>query len=177
MQAKLSPEFTAGISYSLNDAKFKKFDDSEAANLFGDPSVAGKLVPNISRNQVAAFAEYVRPVSNSLDFTARADLSFNESKFAQIYNLAETGDKILLNLRAGIKSENWNFTVFVDNVTNNRAPSTVIRWVDQLNLNVPQVVNANPAQNNVPGTTTSERGFQYPLARKRQFGMTLGYNF
>ncbi|MGL3819575.1 TonB-dependent receptor [Sphingopyxis sp. R3-92] len=177
MQAKLSPEFSAGISYSLNDAKFVKFDDAEAGNLFGDPSVAGNLVPNVSRNQVSAFAEYVRPVSKTIDFSLRGDLSFNESKFDQIYNLAETGDKILLNLRAGLQAKNWKFSVFVDNVTNNRAPSTVIRWVDQLNLNVPQVVNPNPAQNNVPGTTNQERGFQYPLARKRQVGITLGYNF
>ncbi|MEW4467772.1 TonB-dependent receptor [Parasphingorhabdus sp. JC815] len=177
LQGRFSDELTAGVSYSLNDATFVKFDDAEAGDLFGDPSVAGKLVPNVAKNQASAFVNYIRPVSTSLDFFARIDAAYNEEKFAQIYNLASTGDQYLVNLRAGIQGHNWKATFFIDNVTDDRTPSTVIRWVDQLNLNVPQYVNANPAQNNVPGSTTLERGFQVPLARKRQFGVTLSYDF
>lgn len=177
LQAKLSPEFRAGMSYALNDARFVRFDDSEALDLFGNASVAGKLVPNVSRNQVASYVEYERNLSSTLSFFSRADLAFKEKKYAQIFNLASTGDQILLNLRAGVKADDWSLTVFVDNVTNDRTPSTVIRWIDQLNLNVPQYVNANPAQNNVPGSTTTERGFQHPLARKRQFGASVSYRF
>jgi hypothetical protein len=46
-----------------------------------------------------------------------------------------------------------------------------------MNLNVPQHVNADPAQNNVPGSTTTERAFFYPLAMKRQIGVDVSYRF
>lgn len=177
IQAHVTDTLTLGASYALNDAKFKKFDDAEALDLFGNASVKGNLVPNVSRNQASVFAEYNRPVSDELEFFARADGAYNEKKYAQIYNLAHTGDQYLVNLRAGLKSDAWTVSFFVDNLTKSRTPSTVLRWVDQMNLNVPQYTNANPAQNNVPGTTVSERGFQYPLARKRQFGVSLSYNF
>ena len=55
--------------------------------------------------------------------------------------------------------------------------SRVTRYVDQMNLNVPEHINENPDQNNVPLSTTLERAFFLPLARKRQIGMNLTYRF
>lgn len=71
----------------------------------------------------------------------------------------------------------WRLTVFVNNVTDDRTPTSVTRYVDQMNVNVPQFVNPNPAQANVPATTTLERAFFYPLAAKRPFGATLSHRF
>jgi hypothetical protein len=77
----------------------------------------------------------------------------------------------------GFDGEHWSGALWVKNLTDDRTPSSVTRYVDQMNLNVPQYTNANPAQNNVPGSTTLERAFFYPLARKRQIGMNLSYKF
>lgn len=177
LQGNLTDELSAGAAYSINDARFVKFDDAEAGTLFGNTSVAGKLVPNIARNQASAFVNYLRPISDKLDLFARVDASYNSPKYAQIYNLADTGTKYLVNMRIGLQGANWKASLFVENLTDNRASSSVGRYVDQLNLNVPQYTNANPAQNNAPGTTNQERAFQIALARKRQFGITLAYNF
>lgn len=94
-----------------------------------------------------------------------------------MFNLAHTGDQEIVNLTVGVDSEHWSARFFVRNLTDDRTPSSVTRYVDQMNLNVPQYTNANPAQNNVPGSTTLERAFFYPLAAKRQFGVTVSYQF
>ena len=107
----------------------------------------------------------------------RGDISFTDRKYDQIFDLAHTGEQVLMNMSAGVENDRWNVTFFVNNLTDDRTPSSVTRYVDQLNLNVPQHVNANPAQNNVPGTTTLERAFFYPLANKRQFGVNMKWKF
>jgi hypothetical protein len=107
----------------------------------------------------------------------RADASYTDRKFDQIYNLAYTGYQKLVNLTVGMDSSHWSAQLFVKNLTDDRTPSSVSRYVDQLNLNVPQYVNANPAQNNVAGSTNLERAFFLPLAAKRQFGANLTYRF
>lgn len=92
-----------------------------------------------------------------------------------MHNLAYVGDRHLLNLKAGVRADNWDVTLFVDNVLNDRTPSTVVRFADLVNLNIGP--NENPAQNNVPGTTVVERGFLVPLPRSRRAGITFSYNF
>jgi hypothetical protein len=50
-----------------------------------------------------------------------------------------------------------------------------VRYADLVNLNV--APNGNPALDNVPGTTSTERAFLMPLAKSRQFGIQLSYDF
>lgn len=179
--AILSDALTIGGTFAINDARFVKFDDSEANELFGNPSVAGNQTPNSSKYQATLFGKLTYPISEQLDFTFRADGAFNSKRYAQIYNLAHTGNQYLANLRAGIQNERWSLTLFVNNLTNDRTPGTVIRWIDQLNLNVPQYVNANPAQNNARTptglSTVTERAFQIALPAKRQFGVSASMTF
>lgn len=159
---------SSGFGYSLNDAKFTEFDDPEHNDLFGTPSAAGKQTPNSSKHQFTLFGRLNYPVSDEVGGFLRADFSFKERKFAQIYNLAHTGDQKLLNLKLGLEAERWALTLFVDNVTDDRTPSTVIRFVD--------FKNPLPIGNSMR-TSAFVRGFQYPLARKRQFGLTASYTF
>lgn len=175
LSARVSPRFNAGLSYAYNDAHFLQLTDAEALDLFGNASVAGKQLPNTSKHQVAGFVRHRLPLTDSLALISRADASLSSRKYDQVYNLAYTGDKLLANLKLGLETPHFDLTFFVDNVTDNRTPSTVLRYVDQRNLNVVQ--NANPAQNNVAGSTTTERAFQYPLADKRRFGATLSARF
>lgn len=181
LEAEISGVFneyaSGGFTYSFNDAKFKRFNDPEHNELFGTPSARGKQLPNTPKQQFTLYGRLNTAFTDEIEGFARADFAYTERKFAQIYNLAHTGDQYLLNLKVGMETDAWNLTLFVDNVTDDRTPSTVIRFVDQLNLNVPGAPQASPAQVNVPGTTATERGFQYPLASKRKFGVTASYKF
>ncbi|MGQ0385131.1 MAG: TonB-dependent receptor [Gammaproteobacteria bacterium] len=177
MQALLGDSFMTGLTYAHTDAEFVLLNDTEAGQLFGDPSVAGNAPPSVPKHQASVFGRYEFPVGAALTGSVRADASYTSKKYDQVYNLAQTGDQTLVNLSFGLKGERWSGTLWVKNLTDDRTPSSVTRYVDQMNLNVPQHVNANPAQNNVPGTTATERAFFYPLPRKRQVGLTLSYEF
>jgi outer membrane receptor protein involved in Fe transport len=177
MQAVLTDALTVGFTYSYTDAEFVVLNDAEAMQLFGDPSLTGKSPAGVPRDQASIFGRLGFNLGSSLRGYVRADASYTSKKYDQVFNLAHTGAQELVNLTFGFDGEHWSGALWVKNLTDDRTPSSVTRYVDQMNLNVPQYTNSNPAQNNVPGSTTLERAFFYPLARKRQIGMNLSYKF
>lgn len=168
MTGALTENFTAGLGYALTDARFREFDDAEAAVFFGDPSVRGNQTPNSSKHQLNLFSRYDFPVRGNINGFVRADYSYASKKYAQVFNLAHSGDLNLLNLKAGLESDNWAVTLFVDNVTDNRTPSTVIRFVD--------FENFLPTGDSMR-TSGFVRAFQYPQPDKRQWGVIASYRF
>jgi outer membrane receptor protein involved in Fe transport len=176
-QSALTEHLTAGLTYAYTDATFVQLNDAEALQLFGNASLQGKHLPGVPEQEASVYGKYSFAVGAGLHAYVRADASYTDRKYDQIYNLAYTGYQKLVNLAFGLESEHWDWQLFVKNLTDDRTPSSVSRYVDQLNLNVPQYANVNTAQNNVPGSTTTERAFFYPLAMKRQFGITLSYRF
>ena len=169
LQVVLNENLTVGATYAMTDAKFVAFNDPEALQLFGNASVAGKQLPNQPKNQATTFAKLQKPLTGDLNGFVRVDVAYNDRKYDKIYNLASTGEQYLMNLRIGIDTDKWNLTAFVDNLLDDRTPSTVIRYVDQLNIPA-------PATGTVASTATL-RGFQFPLADKRRFGVTGKYKF
>ena len=169
MTHAFAESFTAGFGYGLNDARFREFDEAEAGLLFnGDTSVRGHQVPNSAKHQFNVFGRYEFPVRGGFTGFIRSDFAYASEKYAQIFNLAHSGDQKLLNLKAGIEGEKWTIGVYLDNVTDDRTPSTVIRFVDFEN---PLPVGTSAR------TSSFVRAFQYPLADKRQWGFTASYNF
>ncbi len=137
--------------------------------------VSGNQTPNSPATQVAIGTKYTHALSGDMDLVLRADYSHRSKVYAQVHNLAHSGDRQLLNLKAGFHTEKWRFTLFVDNALDDLAPSTVVRFADLGYLNIgPQ---DDPAQNNVPGSTVVERGFLVPLADGRKFGVTASFDF
>ena len=177
MQWAVNEHFTTGLTYSYTDAEFRELLDTEAGQLFGDPSLEGYKLPQVPEQQASIYGKFSFGVGALGQGYVRADASYIDRKYDQVYDLAYTGYQELVNLTLGLDSEHWNAQLFVKNLTDDRTPSSVTRYVDQLNLNVPQFTNSNPAQNNVPGSTTLERAFFFPLAAKRQFGVNLTYRF
>ena len=177
LEAAITNSFTAGLTYSLTDAKFTELSDGEALQLFGNASLKGKKLFGVPEQQASTYGKITFPVGTDKSGFVRGDISFTDRKYDQIYNLAHTGEASVANFSAGVENDRWAVTLFVNNAFDDRTPSSVTRYVDQLNLNVPQHVNVNPAQNNVPGTTVTERAFYVPLAAKRQFGVTAKWKF
>ncbi|MDE0128471.1 MAG: TonB-dependent receptor [Gammaproteobacteria bacterium] len=162
-------QFTAGFGYALNDATFTEFDEfSEQARFTGgDPSVAGNQTPNASKHMANAFARYEWPVGANTAYV-RADYAYASRKYAQIFNHAHSGDQNLINLKLGLDVGQWQLGLFVRNLTDDRTPSTVIRFVDFKNI-LPRGDSAR--------TSGFVRAFQYPLADPRQIGLTATYIF
>ncbi|HVF16045.1 MAG TPA: TonB-dependent receptor, partial [Steroidobacteraceae bacterium] len=176
-RAMLTETLSAGFMYAYTNAEFVELNDAEALNLFGDASVAGKQLPGVPEQQGSVFAKLDFDIGSQLQGYTRVDASYTDRKYDQIYNLAHTGYRELVNLTFGIDGTHWGAQLYVKNLTDDRTPHSVTRYVDQLNLNVPQHVNANPAQNNVTGSNTTERAFFFGLPAKRQVGASFMYRF
>jgi iron complex outermembrane receptor protein len=166
--AAVTDRLTLSLNMSVNDSEFIELNDPEYELFTGDASVAGNQTPNSARTQANASARYEFPMGNTMTGFVRGDYAYSSKKYAQIFNFADTGEQNLLNLRAGIESEKWTLAVFVNNVTDDRTPSTVIRFVDFENFLFP---------GGSERTSGFVRAFQYPLADKRQFGMSATYSF
>lgn len=173
-------------SYGYNNAEFtENCDPVQGAELTGfdcvSPTginggdVSGNKTPNSPSTQIALGTSYRHPISSRMELVLRADYAYRSKAWAQVHNLAHTGDRHLLNLKAGFDTDEWQVTLFVDNVLDDLTPSTVVRFADLGNLNTGP--NTNPEQDNVPGTTTVERGFLLPLATGRRFGITASFEF
>ena len=80
---------------------------------------------------------------------------------AQVYNLAHTGNREIVNLRGGVSNGNFDIEVWVDNVFEDDAPTQLIRYVAARNLTF------NPF-NRAIGVT---------LPEKRRVGVTARYRF
>jgi len=174
---QFTDQLSGGLGFSYNDAKFKEAFDPEQAAFNADPnrpipgdmgSLAGKQTPNAPKTQASAYGRYEFPIGASVNGFVRADYSYVSKKYSQVFNLAHTGDQNLVNLKIGFETDKWNFTIFGDNLTDDRTPSTVIRFVDF--KNVLPIGTSNR-------TSSFVRAFQYPLADKRQFGVTASYKF
>jgi iron complex outermembrane receptor protein len=197
---QFTDRFTGGLGFSYNDAEITSAYDQEQCQ-FNTPtsegpaigctvapptnltflnrgSLAGKQTPNSPKNQITAFGRYDFNVSDAVDGYFRVDYAYTSKKFSQVFNLAHTGEQQLVNMKLGFDTANWKFSVFVDNLFDDRTPSTVIRFVDFKNpLPVTTVVPTTPADTRSTRTSASVRGFQYPLADKRQLGLTVAYKF
>lgn len=177
VQGQVSDAVTLGMTFSYTNAEFIVLEDAEAGQLFGDTSLAGKTPAGVPEHTASVFGRFGFNVGSNLRGYVRADASYSGKKYDQVFNLAHTGTQELVNLTLGLDGDHWSGSLWVKNLFDDRTPSSVTRYVDQMNLNVPQHINENPAQDNVPGSTTLERAFFYPLARKRQVGINLSYNF
>ena len=166
------------FAYALADSEIEEFINSvdagadagsafrEAALLFGyspsgDVVISGTQLPQSSKHQFNFSNTFSGNVTAGWSWFLRGDVNFNSKRYAQVYNLAHTGDRTIANIRGGFRSERLDIELWVDNVTDNDDPTALIRYVQANDLTF------NPF-NRAIGVT---------LPRKRQFGVTARYRF
>lgn len=130
-------------------------------SVFGD--VSGQTPPLVSKHQATFSTALDVPLGDSdWSFFARGDLIYRSSFFAQIHNLAETGNSTKVNFAAGIKSGNITIRAWVKNAFQDDTPRGILRYVD---FSAPQ---ANGQR---------QRAFAVTPPERRQFGLTVSGSF
>lgn len=125
--------------------------------------ISGKTPPLVSKHQATFSTAIDLPLGNSgWDMFARGDVIFRSSFYAQIHNLAETGDATKVNFMAGFRKDNLSLRFWVKNAFQDKTPRGILRYVDF------------PAPT-LNGQT--QRAFAITPPEKRQFGLTLGAKF
>jgi len=95
----------------------------------------------------------------------RADVRHKGKTFEDHMNLLEREAVTTVNVSANMRNENWTLRLYIDNLTDNQAPSRVFSgnyYVD----------NANPTL-----ATTQTGSWSIVPTRPREMGLSLSYNF
>ncbi len=145
-------------SYAYTDAEYLNFLSDVCLNLTGNRLCPrGEKLQNTPPRTASLGAAWRQPVGNGLRWITRADfIKRGRMPMAEI-NTATNPPMENLNLRTGLEAEAWTVTLWVNNVTDDDAPSFATRFSD---------LNAIP-----------QYGYQLTLRRGREAGVTASYRF
>lgn len=137
-------EFTRGVDENqgvLNDvaddglvncSTGDQFPDvSGCQSLFG--SIVGKSIPRAPRHRIFTDVSYRSSTeigNGDWDFFAGANLTYTSSSFAQVHNLARTGDATEVDARMGIENDTFRIQLYVNNLFDEDAVQQIIRYAD-----------------------------------------------
>jgi outer membrane receptor protein involved in Fe transport len=148
---------TPGASAAANAAACLALRNLDNAQ-FGD--VAGKRAPRAPEYNGYAVVQYTLPLSDGVDLALGGDVVYEGSKFSQVHNLIETGDRTYLNARIGLEGRSWSVSLWGKNLADDDTALDILRYIDS---------------RNIPSPAT--RGFAITLPRPRQIGMTATLKF
>lgn len=150
--------FTVTANYALADSRFTSgFDENQGVlndvaddglvncstgdefpdvtgcqSAFG--SIVGKRIPRAPVHSVFADLDYRAPIgAGDWELFAGANVKLTSSSFAQVHNLAETGDAVVVDARIGAQNDRFKVHFYVDNLTDEDAVQQIIRYADANN--------------------------------------------
>ncbi len=172
----LAEGWSLDVTYSYIDSEIDEYVSQDQADLLGSDgspeglaslgSVAGAVSPRSSEHQASLLTRYERSLNNGWSWFVGGDVSYESSRFAQVHNFAETGDRTYVGLRAGLRAENWDIMLWGKNITDDDTVVDILRYIDTSNGGISFFPNFF-----IP------RGFGLTLPRGRQFGLTANYRF
>ena len=140
-------EFTSGVDENqgvLNDvaddglvncSTGDQFPDiSGCQSLFG--SIAGQSIPRAPRHRAFADLDYRSSTGiggGTWDFFAGGNITYTSSSFAQVHNLARTGDATEVDVRMGIENDQFRIMLYANNLFDEDAIQQIIRYADANN--------------------------------------------
>ena len=139
--ARADTEFTSGFDENqgiLNDvaddnlvncSTGDQFPDVDGCqSLFG--SIEGQRIPRAPVHRFFADAAYTAPLRGDWNFFAGGNVTFTSSSFAQVSNLAETGNSTIVDFRAGLENGRYRLHFYVDNAFDEDSVGQIIRYAD-----------------------------------------------
>ncbi|MEM8986231.1 MAG: TonB-dependent receptor [Pseudomonadota bacterium] len=120
-------------------------------------SIVGNQIPRTAEHQLFMDVDYVRPLLNDWEWFTGWNMSYESSKFAQVHNLAETGNTMLMDARLGVSNDRFTLRLWGKNLLDEDSTPLVLRYAD--------------------GADTFKRSFVGTLRRGRHFGVTATANF
>ena len=178
LAAQLTDFWDVRVGYAWTDSEIDEFIQSVDAGAMagsafreaalingyspgGDVIISGTQLPQSSKHQLNLSNTLHGSMTDHWSWFLRADMNYNSKRYAQVYNLAHTGNRETVNLRGGVRGGNFDIEVWVDNVFDNEDSPALIRYVQASNLTF------NPF-NRAIGVT---------LPEKRRVGVTARYRF
>lgn len=120
LQWAVSERFHLDGSLTFLDAKYKSYQDTIIAPLFGvNPDLSGKTLPFAPRFTGSLSGQYVAPLSlgaGAWNVRLRADVRYSSARYFDPTDLLRADPYWLANVYAGIQNERYEIGVYADNV-------------------------------------------------------------
>ncbi len=181
VEATLTPNenWAFAFAYGLASTEITQANDPEEAALtgFDDPTLAiggnlsGKELPKTPKHSFAVYGRYSQTLVDDINWFARTDLTYESKKWAQVHNLARTGDRTKVNVRLGLEHEDWTLGIFVDNAFDDDTPLNIMRYRDFSNGFF------GPGVRTGIGASPIWRGFSVTPQPGRRYGLSFEYRF
>lgn len=143
--------------------------------------ITGKKLPLGSPWIINGSTTLTRPLGGNVSMWANANFSYEDSKYIQVHNLAETGDTFLLNARIGIRTDNFSIALFGRNLTNESSIPLATRWFDYRygggTTGLPAAATVTFDGRPAIVETGAPRAFFATLRKGRTFGVEGTFNF
>jgi len=187
LNAKPTEAFDFRFVYTYLDARIRDFIDPETEDLYDtdgrvgpfnlaprDPNgqTRGQYVPQNPSHKFTVTAGLTQPLSGEWNGFLRSDLTYESKRYAQVHNLAHTGDSYIMNVRAGVENDDLTVTLFVNNALDDRTPTSLTRL-----FNFGRLISLPARDNPALRQTSFFRDILAGYPRKRAFGVTANYKF
>jgi iron complex outermembrane receptor protein len=159
---QITPELMAGVNAAWNKTRLTgDGKDGNIARFLLVDTVDGQRLPQSPEISGTFMTEYRnRFGSSDTEYFLRGEAIYVGSRFASTLNLTETGDSLDINLRAGIDTDNFGVSVFVENLLQDKTFESVRS-------------NADCATDPNCGLSA----YEAVLPKKRQIGITIKGKF
>lgn len=155
---QVTDHFNLAGTVGYVDAEFQVVADTVFSQYFGTQDAAGQKAPRFPKWSGSASALFEHDLGTGLPLYLRADASFIGRRFVDISNLGYAGGGAILNLRLGIREDNYTFEIFAKNLTDSDIPTGISRSSDA-------------------ATFFSTFAYRTGLRDRRQFGARINANF
>jgi iron complex outermembrane recepter protein len=102
------------------------YTDSEIRSFTANPAVVGFAMPYIAKYNLSLSADYEIPVTDTMDAILHGDYRRNGPRsFTLDFPGLRSEAHDFVGLRAGLRTDSWQLTAFVDNLFNERQPEDI----------------------------------------------------
>ncbi|MCP5466179.1 MAG: TonB-dependent receptor [Steroidobacteraceae bacterium] len=150
-----SDAFEVSAAYAYTPSRIFDYQLS-SATAAGLSTLGKRHLPYTSDHTALASLTYTAPLAADWAWFGQLDAQYRTSQYASIANLAETGDRTLVDLRFGLNSPSWQITAFVTNLFDDDTPDNISPFL-------------NPQ--------TGARNFIVSVPDPRQWGLRVRYSF
>jgi iron complex outermembrane recepter protein len=119
-------------------------------------ALKGNHLPRTSNLQLTGGLSLEGPISADWKWVANSNIRYESKQYAFNNNISTFGPRTVVNIRAGVESDTYSVTAYVNNLTNDRTP---------------EIVSSNARLSDFVG----EPSGYLPIGR--QYGLTVGAKF
>jgi iron complex outermembrane recepter protein len=97
----------------------------------GDASIVGNPFPLSAKHTASFAADFRVPFNETVEFFASADVSYTGKRVVQVHADPYVPSATLVGARLGFDNDNWSFSMYGRNLTNEDSVAVATRWFAQ----------------------------------------------